>query len=61
MAKKIKQQPDDRKCGDCAHGEWIEQHANKDHRGRYICLRCPFSKRARIRDERVCDQYKPKQ
>lgn len=61
MAKRNKITKDTRRCDECANGKWIEEHSNRDINGDYICLRCDYSKRARIRDECVCEKFKAKQ
>lgn len=59
-AQKVSKEPVQHYCGDCGRGEWIEKHSNKDWEGKYICLRCPFHKWARIRTEKACDKWIPK-
>lgn len=46
------------KCGDCAHGTYLEHLANMDHEGKPICLRCPFKEFNVGRFEKSCENFK---
>lgn len=47
-------------CDDCKHARWIETHENKDWKGRYICLRCPFEQWGIIRGSKTCEKFELK-
>lgn len=48
-------------CGECANGEFYYTHRNLDIDGNPICLKCKYSKRSRIRDEKACEKFVKKQ
>lgn len=47
-------------CGECLFAQWYYTPGNLDTRGSPICCRCKYSKRARIRSERCCSNWKGK-
>ena len=47
-------------CGECAHGKPINEHWNTALDGTLICVRCPYSKRAQIRNEKQCENFESK-
>lgn len=57
MRKKAKIEEKIGVCGECANGEFYYTHRNLDVEGNPICLKCKYSKRSRIRDEKACEKY----
>ena len=47
-------------CGDCKHARWVETHQNKDWKGKYICLTCPFEQWHILRGRKACTEFEPK-
>ena len=47
-------------CGDCAHANEVQEHWNRALDGHYICVRCKFSSRSRLKSETGCENFKNK-
>lgn len=45
---------------DCKHARWVETHQNKDWKGKYICLTCPFEQWHILRGRKACAEFEPK-
>lgn len=62
MAKKKLEIKETHTCGECRFGVPDMDHSNLDMQGKPICVVCPYDKkRERIRSEKACDKWKPKQ
>lgn len=45
-------------CGDCIHGEWIDESWNRDVKeSKPICVRCKYCDFARLRSEKGCINF----
>lgn len=48
-------------CGECAHANEVWEHWNRALDGHYICIRCPYCSRSRLKQEEACiEHFKPK-
>ena len=48
-------------CGDCEHGTEVQEHWNRALDGHYICVRCPYSERCRLKSEPAGSEHFKKQ
>lgn len=60
MARSKQQEQATRYCGDCAESNEVQEHWNRALDGHYICVRCKYSSRSRLKSEPACEHYKKK-
>lgn len=60
MARNKQQEQATRYCGDCAESNEVQEHWNRALDGHYICVRCKYSSRSRLKSEPACEHYKKK-
>ena len=48
-------------CGECTLAHEVQEHWNRALDGHYICVRCKYSCRSRLKSEPACENFKIKE
>lgn len=45
-------------CGECSLAHEVQEHWNRALDDHYICVRCSYSNRSRLKSEQACEHFK---